>query len=322
MTIRDEIRRMKLASPQMAASSADTRNRALAAIAKALEDNKEEIFAANREDMERAEETGVSASVKKRLRFDEAKLSDVLKGIALLGELEDPVGKTQILRQLDEGLVLRRVSCPIGVIGVIFEARPDAMVQISTLCIKSGNCAVLKGGRETACTNRAIFGVIKRAAVEAGLPEACLLQAEQHSEIDELLSCEGDVDLLIPRGSNAFVRYIMEHTKIPVMGHADGICHVYLDKDADLEKAADEYLAMPASMYSAFSKIERDLAESRYAHIVIVGTRVPDGIEAIANGCQVTVLLHGETGTATEANVTTTGFGTNTYKTDLAGIEI
>ena len=142
-----------------------------------------------------------------------------------------------LARELDEGLTLYRISCPIGVIGVIFEARPDALVQISTLCIKSGNCAILKGGKETTFTNRILFRYIHESVVEAGLPKNCLLQAEQHNEIDELLSCHDSVDLLIPRGSNAFVQYIMNNTKIPVMGHADGICHIYVDAEADQDKA-------------------------------------------------------------------------------------
>jgi glutamate-5-semialdehyde dehydrogenase len=125
------------------------------------------------------------------------------------------------------------VTCPIGVIGVIFEARPDALVQISSLCIKSGNCAVLKGGRETTNTNAVLFDLIHQAAVDAGLPADALMQVESHSDIDEMLTCDRDIDLLIPRGSNTFVRYIMDNTKIPVMGHSSGICHVYVDRAAD-----------------------------------------------------------------------------------------
>ncbi|MBP5732275.1 MAG: glutamate-5-semialdehyde dehydrogenase, partial [Lachnospiraceae bacterium] len=151
--------------------------------------------------------------------------------------LDDPVGKVTLERELDEGLVLKRVTVPIGVIGVIFEARPDALIQISSLCIKSCNCAILKGGKETARTNRILFSLVHSAAVAAGLPESCLLQVELHNEIDELLKCQGDVDLLIPRGSNKFVQYIMDNTNIPVMGHAAGICHTYLDDKADLAKS-------------------------------------------------------------------------------------
>ncbi len=134
-------------------------------------------------------------------------------------------------------MVLVRESCPIGVIGVIFESRPDAMVQISTLCLKSGNCAILKGGSEAAKTNKVLFEIIHQAAVAAGMPESCMMQAEAREEISELLNCNESVDLLIPRGSNSFVQYIMSNTKIPVMGHADGICHIYADKELDVEKS-------------------------------------------------------------------------------------
>ena len=173
----------------------------------------------------------------KRLRFDEHKLADVCAGIDDTIALPDPVGRTLLKREMDEGLVLVRESCPIGVIGVIFEARPDALVQISSLCLKSGNCAILKGGSETMRTNRALFELIHAAAVEAGLPQGCLHQVEARADINELLGCDTSVDLLIPRGSNAFVRYIMDNTRIPVMGHSDGICHIYVDGAADIEKA-------------------------------------------------------------------------------------
>ena len=237
MDIRSEVKIMKEDSPQMAALSLEVRNQALLAAADALLKEKEQIFAANQEDMDAAEQAGIPNAVMKRLKFDEHKLEDVLNGIQELVKLPDPLSKIQLARQLDEGLELYRVSCPIGVIGIIFEARPDALVQISSLCIKSGNCAVLKGGKETARTNKVLFRLIYDAVTAAGLPKGCMLQAEQHQEIDELLSCHDCVDLLIPRGSNQFVQYIMNHTKIPVMGHADGVCHIYVDEDFDMEKA-------------------------------------------------------------------------------------
>ena len=191
--------RMKLESPVMAATSVDTRNDALARIGEALQAHKDEIFAANAEDMAAAERDGVAPAVAKRLKFDEHKLADVCAGISDLIGLPDPVGRELLRRELDEGLVLVRESVPIGVIGVIFEARPDALVQISTLCLKSGNCALLKGGSETLHTNKALFDVIYAAAVEAGLPETCLHQVEAREEIGELLGCDQSVDLLIPR---------------------------------------------------------------------------------------------------------------------------
>lgn len=237
MNIKEEARRMKLAAPVLAASSNTSRNAALEAIAVALEKNQADIFAANAEDLAAADANGVTGATKKRLKFDEGKLRDCISGLRQLETLPDPLNHVTLARELDANLTLYRVTVPIGVIGVIFEARPDALVQIASLCVKSGNCAILKGGKETANTNRVLFRLIKDAVIRAGLPESCLLQAEAHSEIDELLACDQDVDLLIPRGSNKFVRYIMDNTKIPVMGHSSGICHIYADKACDQETA-------------------------------------------------------------------------------------
>ncbi len=237
MSIREDVIKMKSSAPYLAASSVKVRNHALEMIASALKENSDKIFKANKADTDRAEAGGISQAVMKRLKFTEGKLNDCLKGIEQLISLDDPLGKVTLARELDEGLTLRRVTCPIGVIGVIFEARPDALIQISTLCLKSGNCAILKGGKETSETNAALFEIIHEAVVKAGLPEDCMLLAQSHAEIDELLGCHGYVDLLIPRGSNSFVRYIMDNTNIPVMGHADGICHIYVDRDADTDKA-------------------------------------------------------------------------------------
>lgn len=265
MGIREEARDMKLASPVLAATTSEQRNAALELVARQLREREAEIFAANAQDMEAAAADGVAAPVMKRLKFDEAKLADCIAGIDQLVALPDPLGATQLARELSEGLDLYRVSCPIGVIGVIFEARPDALVQISTLCLKSGNCAILKGGRETAHTNRALFDVIKGAAVEAGLPEQCLLQVEAHGEIDELLGCHDDVDLLIPRGSNAFVGYIMNNTKIPVMGHADGICHIYVDASVDQDAALPVLVDAKTQYTAACNAVETVLVNRAIA---------------------------------------------------------
>ncbi len=237
MKISEQARRMKLDSSKLAATTREQRDGALVAIAEALVAGKEGILAANVLDMEEAKEAGIAAPILKRLKFDDKKLEEVVSGLYELAKLPDPLGKVGFERELDQGLTLVKESCSIGVIGVIFEARPDAMVQISGLCLKSGNCAILKGGSEAMRTNKALFSTIYKAAVEAGMPEAAMFQVEAREEINELLHCHESVDLIIPRGSNSFVRYIMDHSKIPVMGHADGICHVYADKEADIEKA-------------------------------------------------------------------------------------
>lgn len=256
MTIREKAAMMKLDSSKMASTDITVRNAALEKIAESLLAGKERIFEANAKDMERAQADDILPAVIKRLKFSEAKLSDAIAGIHNLIALPDPLFQIQLKRQLDEGLTLIRETCPIGVIGVIFEARPDAMVQIASLCIKSGNCAILKGGSETRETNKILFELIYEAALSSGLPQGCLFQAEQRDEIAELLACHESVDLLIPRGSNAFVQYIMNNTKIPVLGHADGICHIYVDKDFDIEKAIPVIIDAKTQYTAACNAVE------------------------------------------------------------------
>ena len=207
-------KKVKADSFILMASSNDMRNNCLQNIIKNLNKNREHILSENQKDIENAKAENISSSILSRLLFDEHKMDTVIAGINDLIKMEDPIGKITLKRELDAGLTLTRTTTPIGVIGVIFEARPDALVQIASLCIKSGNAAILKGGSEARLTNRALF-----------------------ESIGELLGCSEYVDLLIPRGSNSFVKYIMDNTSIPVMGHADGVCHTYVDEDFDLEKS-------------------------------------------------------------------------------------
>ena len=230
-------KKVKADSFLLMASSNEMRNTCLKNIIENLKKDKEHILSENKKDIENAKNENISSSILSRLLFDEHKMDTVIAGINDLIKMPDPIGKITLKRELDEGLVLTRTTTPIGVIGVIFEARPDALVQIASLCIKSGNAAILKGGSEALLTNRALFESIKRAIKDSNLPEHALVQLEARSDVSELLSCYEYVDLLIPRGSNSFVKYIMDNTSIPVMGHADGICHTYVDEDFDLDKS-------------------------------------------------------------------------------------
>ena len=178
MTITEKAILLKKDSPKLAASSIDLRNKALSLIGIALKENASSIFEANKQDMDAAESSGTAPAVMKRLKFGEDKLRSSIEGIESLISLPDPLNIISLKRELDEGLTLIRSTCPIGVIGVIFEARPDALIQISTLCLKSGNCCILKGGSETKRTNKVLFDIIYKAACEAGLPSGCMAQAE------------------------------------------------------------------------------------------------------------------------------------------------
>ncbi|WP_324823144.1 glutamate-5-semialdehyde dehydrogenase [Sinanaerobacter sp. ZZT-01] len=236
-SIRNITSAIKKDSFQMAALTKESRNEALKAISEKLWENRLKIQIANELDLKNAEKNQIPAPILKRLKFDEQKLQDVLSGIDSLISLSDPLFQTLLERELDENLTLQKITCPIGVIGVIFESRPDALVQIAALCLKSGNCAILKGGSEAAHTNRILFELIHEAGVASNIPNGFLTLIENRAEIQDLLKCNESIDLLIPRGSNSFVQYIMENTKIPVMGHADGVCHIFVDQDADFEKA-------------------------------------------------------------------------------------
>lgn len=226
------------ASFALAASAHDVRNRALLAVADALEAHSEEIFSANAQDLLEASAEGLAAPAMKRLRFDAHKLADVCAGLRALAGMDDPIGRVQLKRELAEGLVLTRVGCPIGVVGVIFESRPDALVQIAALCLKSGNAVLLKGGREALRSNEALFAVMKEASEAAGIPAGWAGLLTTREDVAGMLKMDGEIDLIIPRGSNAFVRYIMDNSRIPVLGHSDGVCHIYLDEGCDAELAA------------------------------------------------------------------------------------
>ncbi|MEG0830355.1 MAG: glutamate-5-semialdehyde dehydrogenase [Anaerovoracaceae bacterium] len=228
---------VKADSFKLATLEESIRNRALKAIIHGLDAASDAIFAANIKDLDKAKTEALPQPIINRLKFNESKLDDCLSGLESLISLDDPLFKQLFKRQLDEELTLIKTTCPIGVIGVIFESRPDALIQISSLCIKSGNCAILKGGSEAANTNKILFDTIYQAGISAGLPHGFITLVESRAGIDELLKCHESIDLLIPRGSNQFVQYIMANSKIPVMGHADGVCHVYVDKDADITKA-------------------------------------------------------------------------------------
>jgi glutamate-5-semialdehyde dehydrogenase len=233
MGIIEFARQVKDASIELAAMSAEQKNGALNQIAMSLLERQAEIIKANREDLARSEREKLAGPLLKRLKFDETKIADVVEGIQSLIGLEDPVGRTLLSTELDDNLELFRVTCPIGVIGVICESRPDALVQISTLCLKSGNGVLLKGGSEAMETNRILADVIIKATERAGVPANWIKLMETRAQVSETLKLDEYIDLIIPRGSNEFVRYIMDNSRIPVMGHADGICHCYVDDEYD-----------------------------------------------------------------------------------------
>jgi len=246
----------KTACLDMADLTTDVKNHALNCIADELEHHAEEIFEANKTDLELAKDT-VSPSVFNRLKLDENKMRDMIKGIRDVVNLPNPIGKKLLSRQLDEGLNLYKISCPIGVLGIIFEARPDVIAQISSLAIKSSNAVILKGGKESVNTNKTILSIINNALEQIKeFPKNAIQQVFSHEDVAEMLKCDKYIDLIIPRGSNKLVKYIKENTKIAVLGHADGICHIFLDKNADFEKAKNIIIDSKTQYPSACNAVE------------------------------------------------------------------
>ncbi|MGP0128894.1 MAG: glutamate-5-semialdehyde dehydrogenase [cyanobacterium endosymbiont of Rhopalodia musculus] len=225
------------AARQLGLLSTDERNNAIEAIAQALENTIPEIITSNLADCETAKQEGISQPLYNRLKLSETKLKATIKGVRDVGKLPDPVGIIQIHRELDKGLILKRETCPLGVLGVIFEARPEALIQITSLAIKSGNGVILKGGKEAINSCQTLFRIIREALLKTHVDQDSVELLTTREEIKELLALKNDIDLIIPRGSNGFVSYVQQNTNIPVLGHADGICHLYIDKQADLNKA-------------------------------------------------------------------------------------
>ncbi len=252
---------------ELSVSSPEVRNAALLSAAGMLERRAPEIFAANEQDLKDAEAEALAAPLLHRLRFGPEKLHQVILGLQALAALPDPIGATTLSTRITEGLDLYRVTCPIGVIGVIFESRPDALVQIASLAIKSGNAVLLKGGREALRTNRELTAALRSALQEASLPADCAQLLETREDVASMLKEDRLIDLIIPRGSNAFVRYIMDNSRIPVLGHADGLCHLYIDRAADPETALAVAVDSKVQNVSVCNAIEtllihRDIAPS------------------------------------------------------------
>lgn len=259
----------KQAALEIADIKTELKNEALNKIADALEKAKDEIFEANQKDLEAAKglvESGeITQSTYNRLKLDDNKMRDMISGIRDVANLQDPINKTLLARELDEGLILYKVSCPIGVLGIIFEARPDVIAQISSLAIKSSNTVILKGGKESVNTNKTILEIINSTLEKiSGFPKNVLNQVFTRDDVAEMLKCDKYINLIIPRGGNKLVKFIKENTKIPVLGHADGICHIFVDQSANFEMAKKVIIDAKTQYPSACNAVETLLIHQEF----------------------------------------------------------
>lgn len=259
----------KEAGLKISALNVKIKNDALNCIAKSFEEHKQEIFDANKQDLELAqtlvEEGKISNSTYNRLKLDENKMRDMIQGVRDIANLEDPIGKVLLNRELDEGLVLQKVSCPIGVLGIIFEARPDVISQISALAIKSSNAVILKGGKESVNTNKKIMEIMNSALEKIeDFPKNVIQQVFSHDDISQMLKCDNYINLIIPRGGNKLVKYIKENTNIPVLGHASGICHIFVDESSDIDMASKIVIDAKTQYPSACNAVETLLIHENF----------------------------------------------------------
>lgn len=289
MNINEIVKEANRAKIKLMGLNTEIKNKALDAVAKNIELNKEKIYEANKKDLEYAQtlvDTGkITKATYGRLKLDENKMRDMIQGIYDVIKLEDPVNKTLFVRELDEELILKKITTPIGVLGIIFEARPDVISQISSLAIKSGNAVILKGGSEANNTNRAIFEIITEALNNTeGFPKSAVNLVFSHDDIKEMLSKDGYIDLIIPRGSNKLVRFIQENTKIPVLGHASGICHIFIDETADFNMAKKICIDAKTQYPTACNAVETILIHKNFPYTAeLKEALIEAGIEVIEN---------------------------------------
>lgn len=260
----------KEASLKIADISTEHKNKALLKIADEIEADKEKVFEANKQDLKAAEELvnkgEITKSTFNRLKLDENKMRDMLQGIRDIASLDDPINKKLLVRELDKDLTLYKVSCPIGVLGIIFEARPDVIAQISSLAIKSANAVILKGGKESINTNKTILSIINKALDKVeGFPKNVIQQVYSRDDVAQMLKCDKYINLIIPRGGNSLVKFIKENTKIPVLGHADGICHIFVDETADIDMAIKVVTDAKTQYPSACNAVETLLIHENFS---------------------------------------------------------
>ncbi len=267
--LRDQVKQVAEGQRKLAALSHEEKNRILRSMIAVLQRERQSVAEAQRLDIEAAQQQGISSPLLKRLVLDQEKLDGLCRGIEDLVNLKDPVGRILTSRELDTGLELYQVSCPIGVIGMVFESRPDALVQIASLCLKSGNGIVLKGGSEALHTNRELFRLIRMAAEESGAGSDWIFLLESRDDVTAMLALDDLIDLLIPRGSNSFVKYMMDNTAIPVLGHADGICHLYIDDEADIIEAVSICIDAKCQYPAVCNALETLLVHSGIASAVL-----------------------------------------------------
>lgn len=299
----------KSAALRLMTCGTSAKNKALLAIAQALADNKEQIIEANEKDMAKARENGMSSSLMDRLALDAARIDGIADSVLQVAALDDPIGQVDKMSTRPNGLIIGRRKVPLGVIAIIFEARPNVTVDAAVLCLKAGNAVILRGGKEAFNSNNALTGIMRKAVKNAGLPEdsIALIQDTTRDSVDEVLRLSDYIDVLIPRGGAGLIRHVVEHSKVPVIETGVGNCHIYVESTADLKMGAGIIFNAKCSRPSVCNAAETLLVDRSIAkEFLPMARELLDKKKTQLKGCAETInILGGSVVPATEEDYQT-----------------
>ena len=286
--VSDKAKAAKSGMRTLSLVSSEVRNNALQAMASAIRDNRESILAANKIDMKNGLAHRLADPLMKRLELDDKKIEIMADNLVQVAALPEPIGQIDSMWERPNGLRVGTVRVPIGVIGVIYESRPNVTVEVAALCIKSGNGVLLRGGSEAISSNTVIAEILQKSAKDFGLDQAIqFVNITDRQAVQSMIAKHELIDLIVPRGSNEFIRYIMKNSEIPVVGHADGICHVFIDQNADLEMATEIAINSKTQYVAACNAMETLLVHQKVAQTFLPRIQVrlaQEGVEL--RGCK------------------------------------
>ena len=286
--VSDKAKAAKSGMRTLSLVSSEVRNNALQAMASAIRDNRESILAANKIDMKNGLADGLADPLMKRLELDDKKIEIMADNLVQVAALPEPIGQIDSMWERPNGLRIGTVRVPIGVIGVIYESRPNVTVEVAALCIKSGNGVLLRGGSEAISSNTVIAEILQKSAKDFGLDQAIqFVNITDRQAVQSMIAKHELIDLIVPRGSNEFIRYIMKNSEIPVVGHADGVCHVFIDQNADLEMASEIAINSKTQYVAACNAMETLLVHQKVAQTFLPRIQVrlaQEGVEL--RGCK------------------------------------
>ena len=292
--IRQLGRQARVASKVISSASADTKKLALLSIAEALNENRQNILVANAVDLDKAQANGLDSALMDRLELNDARIGSMIEGINQVSELPDPIGEITDLTSRPSGIKLGKMRVPLGVIGIIYESRPNVTVDAASLCLKSGNATILRGGSEAIKSNQAIATRIKQGLSAVGLPESIvqIIETADREAVGELITMSDYVDVIVPRGGKGLIKRISQDAKIPVIKHLDGICHVYIDDKANLDMAFNIALNSKTHRYGVCNAMETLLvAENIAADILPRLASAYEEKNVELRGCEITQQL-------------------------------